>query len=109
MGPGPVLAGDEGFHEAGVAEEVACTISKEHGMGCIVPTTCSRCQVCRVIHADDAVERVEGGDGLLWLCLRLDSILPLLLQGLLQRRLLLRQVKLFDLLRLGALLLGIRS
>lgn len=46
-------------------------------------TTCCSCEVGGIVHADDAIKRVERGECLIRPGLRLDSILALLLQDLL--------------------------
>ena len=48
------------------------------------------------VHADDAVERVKCGHGLLWPGLRLDGLLALLLQHV-KHVIVLRQIDLLDL------------
>lgn len=47
------------------------------------PTTSSSSEIGRIIHADDTIKRVERGNCLFWLGLRLDSIGLLFLQCLL--------------------------
>jgi hypothetical protein len=71
-------------------------------------TGCCR-EVRRLVHADDAAESIKGRGLLLLLRLRLDGILALLLQDLLHRRLLVRQVHLVHLGRRRALALPRRA
>jgi len=69
-GGSAVFPGDEGFHEAGVAEEVAWSRSVGGGKGVSRSeaaggqTTGRGGQVGGVVHADDAGEGIEGGRGL---------------------------------------------